>query len=111
MNNQYLAEVINKLLVGLSQSDIQQVLTKVEHDQKCLGYVPNNLKTEMSVNVHRRGRLCKISKDPEVQAFIHSLPYLEQTDILAEVVAKFGVDRAPSRSGLCRYFMKWRKAE
>lgn len=110
MNNQHLADVINKLLVGLSQPDIQQVLSKVLHDQAILGDELNCSHPTFFTYVRRKGRLNKISKNPEMEAFINSLPYyLEQKEILAKVIEKFGADKAPSRTGLCRYFMALRK--
>tara|TARA_R110002033_G_scaffold17587_1_gene47664 strand:- start:11397 stop:11732 length:336 start_codon:yes stop_codon:yes gene_type:complete len=109
MNNQYLAEVINKLLVGLSNCEIQQVLTQVSLDQQCSIYEQSNSNFAFSTNIYRRKRATKISKDPEVEAFIHSLPYMEQTEMLEQIRAKYGSDRAPSRTGLSRYFMALRK--
>lgn len=108
MNNQYLIMAIAKLLQGLEKHEAMTVLTEAKLS---LNFDKSPLpELKQCANTYRRGQPTKISQDPEVEAFILSLPYMKQTEILAEVAAKFGADRTPSRSGLSRYLMMKRKA-
>lgn len=107
MNNQYLTMAIAKLLQDLDEQEAMAVLDAA----MLLNFDKSSLQgLNQSANTYRRGRQNKISQDPEVEAFIFSLPYMKQTEILARVEAKFGSVRTPSRAGLSRYFMKRRQA-
>ena len=106
MNNQYLTIAIAKLLQDLEEQDAMAILDAA----MLLNFDKSSLHgLNQSANTYRRGRQTKISLDPEVEAFIYSLPYMKQTEILAKVKAKFGAARTPSRAGLSRYFMALRK--
>ncbi|MCG9722678.1 hypothetical protein [Shewanella sp. Isolate7] len=108
MNNQYLTMAIAKLLQGLEKHEAMTVLTEAKLS---LNFDKSPLpELKQCANTYRRGRPNKITKDPEVEAFILSLPYMEQKEILARVEAKFGAARTPSRAGLSRYLMMKRKA-
>lgn len=108
MNNQYLIMAIAKLLQGL---EMREALTVLIEAKRSLNFDKSPVpKLKQCANTFRRGRPNKITKDPEVEAFILSLPYMEQKEILARVEAKFGAARTPSLAGLSRYFMTGRKA-
>ena len=55
----------------------------------------------------RPGRLSKCDLDPEVAAFVRErLGTMPVIKIAAEVLARFGPDRAPRKTAICRYWQR-----
>lgn len=51
-----------------------------------------------------RGGISKVERDPEIKAFIHSLPkYLSVIQIAEQCRVRFGKERAPGKSAVHRY--------
>lgn len=61
--------------------------------------------------LHRPGHPGKIDRDPEVKAFVDAnLAAMTFMDLAQECRARFGADRAPSKSSLSRYWNRARSA-
>lgn len=98
---------------GLSAEDVVDVLTQqlkaVTH-----GAVKGKSKPQPSMAVLRdrpAGRLSSIELDPELEAFILEQSMSQTVEHIHKLcIAKFGKQRAPSRSALYRYIdkMKYR---
>lgn len=104
-----------QIIKGLEDVQVNDALSIIH---KVLGFVINeNLKVSQpglietvypfNPNLIRRHSRSKIDSDPEVKAFIHSLPeHLYLKEIAARCKKKFGKWRAPGKSAVGRYIKR-----
>lgn len=94
---------------GLPVMDVVEVLTHqlavaVKTEQ---GVMDDPREVQAIAAYRGQGRVSEIEKDPELEAFIlEQRGYHTIEKLRALCVARFGEDRAPSKSGLHRYIQK-----
>lgn len=113
MNHQTQVEAVVNSLAGLTRRDALKVLTAaLSLIISPAGQVGDELsETVKRSNAHLLRRRvsggCKISRCPEMQAYIDNLDhYSTLGQLRKELIARFGKEKAPSKSALHRYLQK-----
>lgn len=104
MNNTWRVKAILTLLSDMPLNEANAVLFDVKQGLEVEQPV-TAIESTVCANSYRQPRLSKIERDAEMKAFILSIPYMPQAEILLACRERFGSARAPSRTGLSRFLI------
>lgn len=110
MNNTWRVRAVLTLLSDVPLKEANAVLFDVKQRLEVKQPV-KDVESTVCPNTYRKPRLTKIESDPEVKAFILSIPYMPQAEILLACRERFGNTRTPSKSGLSRFLVSSRKVK